>query len=345
MRLVAFISLRDLKKNKEKILRDLPDAMVLPMLPKAAYWKWNVITLFFVCLFKGERSIIARNVIATNMALRLSKFGLIKKVCFDGRGAIAAEWKEYDVQVHPQWKKSIVEMEHHAVMRSDFRIAVTNELVNYWKKDFGYKKNDHVIIPCTVNTRFTLNENVSQDITKKKSELNISEKDIVFVYSGSTAGWQSFAAVDSFITPLLKKSKKYKIIFLAQKDANIDQLKKQFPGQVIQQWVSHNEVQKTLAACDYGILIREQTITNKVAAPTKFAEYLSAGLPVIISPNLGDYSDFVEKNQCGFVANGRVGSIDKPEETKKQRMKELVLKCFTKEAFKEQYRELLKAMS
>ena len=133
VRLVAFISIQQFKKNKNKIVNEMPDALVYPMLPKATYWQLNVFILFFICLFTGQRSVIARNVIATNMALRLRKIGFIKKVCFDGRGAIAAEWKEYDVQVVDQWKKAIDKMERKAVIESDFHIAVTNQLVKYWQ--------------------------------------------------------------------------------------------------------------------------------------------------------------------------------------------------------------------
>lgn len=108
VRLVAFISLHDFKKTREKIKSEMPDAIVMPMLPKADYWQLNIVTLFFICVFTGEYSIIARNVIATNMALILRKIKWLKKVCFDGRGAIAAEWKEYDVKVVKSWKKTLM---------------------------------------------------------------------------------------------------------------------------------------------------------------------------------------------------------------------------------------------
>ena len=66
-------------------------------------------------------------------------------------------------------------------------------------------------------------------------------------------------------------------------------------------WVPHSEVFEVLAACDHGLLLREPTVTNRVAAPTKFAEYLAAGRDVLISPGLGDYTAFVEHEECGQV--------------------------------------------
>ena len=48
-------------------------------------------------------------------------------------------------------------------------------------------------------------------------------------------------------------------------------------------------------------MLREQSDTNKVASPVKFAEYLYAGLPVLITENLGDFSNYVIENDCGFI--------------------------------------------
>ena len=56
---------------------------------------------------------------------------------------------------------------------------------------------------------------------------------------------------------------------------------------------AHEEVAGYLMAADVGLLLRENTLTNRVAAPVKFAEYLRCGLPVILTPYVGDFSGFV----------------------------------------------------
>jgi hypothetical protein len=43
------------------------------------------------------------------------------------------------------------------------------------------------------------------------------------------------------------------------------------------------------------------TITNQVASPTKFAEYLSNGLRVITNEGLGDFSELVRKEDLGIA--------------------------------------------
>jgi hypothetical protein len=98
------------------------------------------------------------------MALALKKTGIIRKAGFDGRGAIAAEWKEYDVQVTSSWKNQIDKLERNAVLNSDARLAVTHHLVDYWKEYYGYTDTKHVVIPCTLNSVFANSFPVESEI-------------------------------------------------------------------------------------------------------------------------------------------------------------------------------------
>lgn len=345
IRLMAFISLHDFRKNRAHILNELPGSVVLPMLPKATYWRFNTLFLWLACVFLRPHAVIARNVIAANMALAVKGKCTVSKVCFDGRGAIAAEWKEYDVKVVPAWKREIDTLEQRAVTESDFRIAVSEKLVDYWHNRYGYAQGRHVVIPCTLNSSFRADVPNSGLINESRENLGLGKEDTVLVYSGSVSGWQSFHVLAGYIRPFLEKSKNNKILFLAGREKNIDELASVFPGQVLQRWVKHSEVPSVLAACDMGVLIREDSVTNQVASPTKFAEYLSAGLPVIISENLGDYSTFVKKHNCGMVANGKpLERVEQLGPEKRLKMVELVRANFTKDAQKEHYLELAEAL-
>jgi hypothetical protein len=301
IRLVAFISTRNFSAQKQRIKNVLPDAIVLPMIPKLQFWEWNSVLLFLFCLIYRPKNMICRNVMATVLALKMRKMGLLKKVCYDGRGAMTAEWNEYDVVPIESMKKKIFSLERRAVRESDFRIAVSSELIKYWESDFDYKGTSHVIIPCTLSENFQLISHSEDELTGIREKLGYSSEDVIFIYAGSTAGWQSFEILASFLNSVLEQSKGNKIIFLSKEDQNNLALKERFPDQVNIKWVKPNEVQNNLNISDYGLLLREQTVTNQVAAPTKFAEYLASGLDVIISPNLGDYSHIVSSEKCGKI--------------------------------------------
>jgi hypothetical protein len=57
---------------------------------------------------------------------------------------------------------------------------------------------------------------------------------------------------------------------------------------------------------DLGLMIRDDIPTNHVASPTKLPEYLLSGLPVMISRNIGDYSEFVHDYNLGFIVENKI---------------------------------------
>ncbi|HEX2025917.1 MAG TPA: glycosyltransferase [Actinomycetota bacterium] len=46
-------------------------------------------------------------------------------------------------------------------------------------------------------------------------------------------------------------------------------------------------------------------VSLRAAAPTKLAEFLASGRPVVINPGLGDMDDLIERFGCGVVVHGR----------------------------------------
>ncbi len=173
-------------------------------------------------------------------------------------------------------------------------------------------------------------------IATARKLFNLEKKDVVFLYSGSIAGWQSFNLLYDFINPLLRSASTNKIVFLSGEDDNISKLKSEFPNQVFSEKVSQHKVPEYLLMADYGLLIREESITNKVASPVKFAEYLACGLKVIISKNLGDYSNFVVKNNCGYLL-----SEFQQESIEKKEIQSLAFNNFTKKSYHKKYKDLI----
>jgi len=307
IRIVAFLSIRELiRSDAKKKLKELsPTAIVFPSFPGLKNFQLTAFFLFFICLFTGERKAICRNVFCAKMALRVKKWGILKKVVMDGRSAMAAEIGEYNVFPVDYLRDNVKEFEKYTVNNSDFRMAVSNKLIEYWQKNYNYKGQDHVVIPCTLDRKhFKKNDfTVSEEIDRLKKEFGIKQGDVVLAYSGSTAPWQSFELLEKMFVPLLEKDQRIKILFLSKQNNDNRKLMEKYPTRVIIKWVEHKDVLNNLACCDYGILVREQSDTNKVASPTKFAEYLYAGLKVLISEKLGDFSEFVKQHKCGYVLN------------------------------------------
>ncbi len=340
-RLLAFISIRGYFANRKKIKGELPDAIVLPMYPKMQNWKKNKFSLGVFCSIYKPKKIIARSVIATKLALCMRDKNKCVEVVYDGRGAIEAEWKEYKVVNDDELLRSIAVYEKEVILKSDNRIAVSNALVDHWKTNFSYKEAKHVIIPCTLNKDFEGIKISEETILNRRKEIGLNAEDNVFVYSGSVAGWQSFNLLHSFIEPLLKMNVLNKIVFFSPADPNIEKLQKAFPTQVICKHLRSNEVAQYLLVGDYGLLIRENSITNKVASPVKYAEYLASGLKVIISKELGDYTQLSSEKKWGYLYTEFNDAIIKPSILEKQKISTEAIQFFSKQNYKEQYKQLI----
>jgi hypothetical protein len=339
VRIVAFLSIRELMKTdaKKRLKKLSPTAIVLPAFPGLRNFQYTALLLFFVCLFTGERVAICRNVFCAKMALCVKNVGLLKKIVFDGRSAMSAEILEYNVFPVDYLRKNVKSFESYVVKNVDFRMAVSQQLVNYWRQNFEYYQNSHVVIPCTLDRKYFNNEayTFNNNVEKIKEGLGIKKDDIVLIYSGSTAPWQSFELLEKTFSPILNADKKIKLIFLSKENKENLNFKEKFSEQVFIKWVEHHEVLTYLQCCDYGILVREQSETNRVASPTKFAEYLYAGLKVLVSENLGDFSSFVIEQDCGYIVdenNLKSIVLKKVDVDKKRKCFELANFYFKKEA-------------
>lgn len=340
VKLVSLISIRDFSINKKKIKAQLPQSTVIPMFPKAGLWRWNVIQLFFLCLFSSHRRIIARGAFATNLSLTLKKIGLVKKVVFDARGAYHAELTEYKVIDNHKIISQIKHIENKAIHLSDYRLAVSEALVNYWKKNYNYQSKNHVIIPCTLSTNFIFEFPSSEELNDIKQKNNFSEKDIILVYSGSSAGWQSFGLLEEWLLTAFEENVNLKFVMLTNHPPEKSAFFDKFKERIITKWLQPNQVKDILIVADYGLMYRENTVTNQVASPVKFAEYLSCGLQIIASDNLGDFSDFVKAKNCGYVLPNQIDFRNVDYLVKKQNHN-LAMQFLIKENYKNNYLKLL----
>ena len=299
MRLVSFISLRNYFPQRKVIRNSEPSAIVLPMFPGLARWRQNRFLLKFILNLLGERDVWARGIHAWKLASLTAK----GRVFYDGRGAVWAEAQEYNVFDNALLTSEIKALERETVIDASFRIAVSEELVKWWQAEFNYNGQqgvNHLVIPCIADEVETL---TSEERNALRLQLGVKAEEVLLVYAGSVAGWQSFSNLKECLQTALRRDLGVKMLFLSKPDEEIETLTKEFGDRIIRVWKSANEVGKYLQLADWGLLIRDQSVTNRVSSPVKFAEYLSAGLKVAISPGIGDYSEFVSEYNCGSIVD------------------------------------------
>jgi len=64
------------------------------------------------------------------------------------------------------------------------------------------------------------------------------------------------------------------------------------------------EVPGAFCTGDVGISLCVSSFSKIASAPTRFAEYLAAGMPVVVNSGIGDVAAIVEQHRVGVVLNG-----------------------------------------
>jgi hypothetical protein len=334
IKLISFISLKSYRSNRRIIKNILPNSIILPAFPKLANWNKN--KLLLKLFTRKDSEIICRGIFAANLTLSIKHH--YSKIIYDGRGAIKAEQEEYGVYNRTGIENKIAALEQNAILNSDAQISVSKKLINYWVKNYNYTSDNYQIIPCSVSNVFS-QKDYSKDITLLPG---LNKDDILLIFSGSLAGWQSFENLEDKLISFLRY-KNIKILFLSREHKTIEKLEEQYAGQVFRKWVNPQNVPEYLTLGDYGLLLRDNNNTNKVASPVKFAEYLSAGLKVLISENIGDFSALVKKHNLGYVLNkGTEISLKPVTYEEKKMLKSFAENNFSKNVVTEKYLKILK---
>jgi len=317
--------------------KSLSKTRALPQRLWPLFLRWESLRLAWKVRQGKIETIICRGAFATLIALETrNKFCKTLRVCYDGRGAMAAEHEEYGI--YPSYLENFMYMsESRSVLESDIRIAVTSELVEYWENRYGYQSSNNgycVVIPTTLSNNQIKRANQLEECrSEKREELALKQNEILLVYSGSTAGWQSLELLSKHLNDWLKNNDLVKVLILSKPHHLFKELQLKFPNRITEKFVEPPEVFCWLSAGDYGLLIRDKSITNSCASPTKFAEYLLAGLRVLSNDTTG--------------AGAGIGMMSQDELTSSTRSeRELnrgkAIKHFEKNNFREEYESVTK---
>jgi hypothetical protein len=118
-----------------------------------------------------------------------------------------------------------------------------------------------------------------------RSKWNISDNTMVMVFSGYRMAWQNMDRIIQIFQKLDQSGHDIYFAFFCNIDKEFqERLNEAFPRKnYILKFLSFEDYFKNLCACDVGFLIRDHNLTNKVAFPNKFSDYINAGLLIAIN--------------------------------------------------------------
>lgn len=247
----------------------------------------------------------ARSHIPATIGLALKKrFGL--KLIFDVRGLLADEYVDAG-----HWRKGSVPyrltkfMERRALNASDGVVTLTEKIWPILKDWEGLRGREvtHEVVSCCADLE--LFKFRSEDRARRRAELKLGDR-FTIAYSGSIDGWYLTERMADFFACLLRKRPAHFLWLSPNNQARIGRLMSErgiAPDAYDVISAASLDVPSYLAASDAGIAFIKPCFSKLASSPTKNAEYLACGLPLIINAGVGDSDELVTSEGAGVLVN------------------------------------------
>jgi glycosyltransferase involved in cell wall biosynthesis len=253
---------------------------------------------------RGIELVHARSHIPATMALALKRsFGI--KLIFDVRGLLAEEYVDAG-----HWRQGSIpyrltkEAERRALAASDGVVTLTEKIWPIMTQWDGLRGRTpvHEVIPCCADLElFAFSQ---ADRERRRAELGLKDR-FVIVYSGSIDGWYLTEQMADFFAQLRSQRSDAHLLWLTPtKHERINGLMKAreiAASDYTVLAVAPADVPSYLSASDAGLAFIRPCLSKLASSPTKYAEYLACGLPLIINSGVGDSDALITREGVGAM--------------------------------------------
>lgn len=159
------------------------------------------------------------------------------------------------------------------------------------------------VIPCCIDpSRFREADLSSRDEIRR--ELNLTGRRVI-VYVGSFGGWYLTDEMTRFMAfAHQQEPTTFSLILTQSPTASVEnrllslgiEREKFFVGRV-----SPAEVPRYLKAADFSISFIRACYSKLSSSPTKIAEYLVSGLPILCNEGIGDLDELIARDRVGVI--------------------------------------------
>lgn len=246
----------------------------------------------------------ARSHIPATIALAVKR-SLGTKMIFDLRGLMAEEY--VDAQ---HWRKDSVPYkitkaaERRVFQETDAVVTLTERIWPIIKDWDGLRGRDvhHAVIPCCVD--LSLFKFSDEDRARRRTELGLGDR-FTIVYSGSLDGWYLTEEMADFFATFRRTRPDAHMVWLT--NGSHDRVKELMKSREVPDdcfsvlSVPAREVPSYLSAADAGLSFIKNCFSKIASSPTKNAEYLACGLPLIINAGIGDSDALIDDWNAGVL--------------------------------------------
>lgn len=220
------------------------------------------------------------------------------KIIFDMRSIFPEEFFAGGVfgkSTYRMWKY----LESVLIKNADVIVGVSPPFRDYVYRNWPEAQLE--IIPCCVQTKLLKFNQKARD--KIRNTMNLSDNDILFVYSGSFGHWNKLKTYLKFFKQARQIFPTAKLLILTN-NKNILKFKKDSLENIYFINASDTNVRaEYFSAADFGLQIWKYDFDCGTRLGVKVVEYLSCGLPIIITKNVGGAYWYVKRYGIGVVVS------------------------------------------
>ncbi len=191
---------------------------------------------------------------------------------------------------------------------ADYTISLTHAAakeIHSWK----HIQNNPVkleVIPCCADLQlFDPAHYKKEETDKLRVELNLNEKDHVLAYLGSIGSWYMLNEMLDFFVYYDKTYSQAKFLFITMDQHDLIRSKAAdrniSADKIIIRPALRKEVPSYLSLCNHSVFFIRPTYSKMSSSPTKQAELMGMGIPVVCNDGVGDTGKIVTDYRSGIA--------------------------------------------
>lgn len=257
--------------------------------------KFRALTLMMIIIIR-TRTVYSHSILPLKRLKLLFHLPFVKQI-IDLHGAVPEEFLYHGDQENGLLYGKIEEL---IISKSDHIIVVSEAMKHHVMRKYGEMPEDKfIVLPI-----------LQSDLVQSEIFQHSKGKPII-IYAGGLQKWQQ---VPKMINAIKETYDTYNYKFFCP---NPDEFRSLLPPRIRNLesieigTKTKTELIDEYHKSDYGLILREDIIVNKVACPTKLVEYLAMGiLPIVDTEKIGDFVDLGMK----FVTLDQLINKNLPDE-------------------------------
>lgn len=246
--------------------------------------------------------------------------------------------------------------EREYLTESDHIISLTYNGKNEMRSwDYLRDKKDNItVIPCCADLdHFDFRKNIFE--LSYKLDLGIKEGAFVLCYLGSVGTWYMQDEMLAYFKVQLNSIPNSVFLWITKDDSSLilkEAEKLGFADKIIIKSSERIDLPRLLSICDASIFFIKPFFSKKASSPTKQAELLGMGIPLICNSNVGDTKEILEKEHVGLVVcdfnkaayQNIVDSLSDITKIDKEHLRNVAIKHFSLKEGVNKYNEVYKGL-